>query len=142
MFERLGEVRQGIPHHVCQEDTGQPFVLSVQIYANHEVYLTDLDHDEVPALFWWFPNQEDYQPPPPADETPAEKLQRLSAALKSARIEVRRVVDPAVQLRSGGRAGDQRPQPGGEAGAGAGAATGGGRAGRAAAGVRAGPRLC
>jgi len=65
MFERLGE-----------------------IYKNHEVYLTDLDHDEVPALFWWFPNQDDYQPPPPADETVVEKLERISNTLKSTRIEV------------------------------------------------------
>ena len=53
-----------------------------QIYKNHEVYLTDLDHDEVPALFWWFPNQDDYQPPPPADETVVEKLERISNTLK------------------------------------------------------------
>ena len=59
MFERLGEI--------C---------------ATHEVYLTDLDHDEVPALFWWFPNQDDYQPPPPADETVSEKLARVSNSLK------------------------------------------------------------
>ena len=77
MFERLGEI--------C---------------ANKEVYLTDLDHDEVirpsdplhrmfhdyceqvPALFWWFPNQDDYQPPPPADESVAEKLERISNTLK------------------------------------------------------------
>ena len=59
MFERLGEI--------C---------------STHEVYLTDLDHDEVPALFWWFPNQDDYQPPPPADETVSEKLARISNSLK------------------------------------------------------------
>ena len=74
MFERLGEI--------C---------------SNKEVYLTDLDHDEaglsqtliriytvcqVPALFWWFPNQDDYQPPPPADETLADKLERISNTLK------------------------------------------------------------
>jgi len=65
MFERLGEI--------C---------------ANKEVYLTDLDHDEVPALFWWFPNQDDYQPPPPADESVAEKLERISNTLKSTRNEI------------------------------------------------------
>jgi len=65
MFERLGEI--------C---------------ANHEVYLTDLDHDEVPALFWWFPNQDDYQPPPPADETVSEKLERISNTLKATRNEI------------------------------------------------------
>ena len=53
-----------------------------QIYSNHEVYLTDLDHDEVPALFWWFPNQDDYQPPPPADETITEKLERITNSIK------------------------------------------------------------
>merc|ERR1719438_128905 len=65
MFERLGE-----------------------IYSNHEVYLTDLDHDEVPALFWWFPNQDDYQPPPPADETIAEKLERITNSIKATRTEI------------------------------------------------------
>ena len=75
MFERLGE-----------------------IFDNKEVYLTDLDHDEVismihtlefiehrdqvPPLFWWFPNQDDYQPPPPADESVPEKLERISNTLK------------------------------------------------------------
>ena len=89
MFERLGEI--------C---------------ANKEVYLTDLDHDEVtlsfvvvvlllthichyrdqvPALFWWFPNQDDYQPPPPADESVAEKLERISNTLK--------VLSPSFDLR-------------------------------------------
>jgi len=65
MFERLGE-----------------------IYSNHEVYLTDLDHDEVPALFWWFPNQDDYQPPPPADETITEKLERITNSIKATRNEI------------------------------------------------------
>lgn len=53
-----------------------------QICDNHEVYLTDLDHDEVPALFWWFPNQDDYKPPPPADESTSEKLERISKTIK------------------------------------------------------------
>ena len=44
--------------------------------------MTDLDHDEVPSLFWWFPNQDDYQPPPPADETIAEKLERITNSIK------------------------------------------------------------
>ena len=46
------------------------------------MYLTDLDHDEVPALFWWFPNQDDFKPPPPSDETMVEKLERISATVK------------------------------------------------------------
>ena len=33
-------------------------------------------------MFWWFPNQDDYQPPPPADESVAEKLERISNTLK------------------------------------------------------------
>ena len=44
--------------------------------------MTDLDHDEVPALFWWFPNQDDYKPPPPADESTSEKLERISKTIK------------------------------------------------------------
>merc|ERR1712024_440127 len=59
-----------------------------EICSNKEVYLTDLDHDEVPALFWWFPNQDDYQPPPPAAESVAEKLERISNTLKSTRNEI------------------------------------------------------
>jgi len=65
MFERLGE-----------------------IYNNKEVYLTDLDHDEVPALFWWFPNQEDFLPPPPADETAMEKMERIGSTIKISRTEI------------------------------------------------------
>jgi len=65
MFERLGE-----------------------IYTNKEVYLTDLDHDEVPALFWWFPNQDDFNPPPPADETAVEKMERISSTIKLSRTEI------------------------------------------------------
>ena len=44
--------------------------------------MTDLDHDEVPALFWWFPNQDDFKPPPPSDETLEEKLERISSTVK------------------------------------------------------------
>jgi len=69
MFERLGE-----------------------IYNNKEVYLTDLDHDEVPALFWWFPNQEDFIPPPPADETAIEKMERISSTIKMSRTEINEVM--------------------------------------------------
>ena len=47
--------------------------------------------DQVPALFWWFPNQDDYQPPPPADESVAEKLERISNTLK--------VLSPSFDLR-------------------------------------------
>ena len=65
MFERLGEI--------C---------------STHEVYLTDLDHDEVPALFWWFPNQEDFVPPPPTDETCLEKMDRISTTIKTSRNEI------------------------------------------------------
>ena len=44
--------------------------------------MTDLDHDEVPALFWWFPNQDDFKAPPPSDETVEEKLERISSTIK------------------------------------------------------------
>ena len=53
-----------------------------QICETHEVYLTDLDHDEVPALFWWFPNQDDYKPPPPGDESTSDKCERISQTIK------------------------------------------------------------
>eukprot|EP00091_Calanus_sinicus_P019303 TRINITY_DN478_c0_g1_i8.p1 TRINITY_DN478_c0_g1~~TRINITY_DN478_c0_g1_i8.p1 ORF type:complete len:278 (-),score=57.00 TRINITY_DN478_c0_g1_i8:114-947(-) len=69
MFERLGE-----------------------IYTNKEVYLTDLDHDEVPALFWWFPNQDDFNPPPPADETSIEKMERISSTIKQSRTEITEIM--------------------------------------------------
>lgn len=52
------------------------------------MYLTDLDHDEVPALFWWFPNQDDFNPPPPADETAVEKMERISSTIKLSRTEI------------------------------------------------------
>ena len=60
-----------------------------EIYDNHEVYLTDLDHEEVPALFLWFPNQEDYKPPPSGDETTSEKLVRITQTIKVRRSEER-----------------------------------------------------
>jgi len=69
MFERLGE-----------------------IYTNKEVYLTDLDHDEVPALFWWFPNQDDFIPPPPAHETAVEKLERINSTIKQNRTEITEIM--------------------------------------------------
>jgi len=50
--------------------------------------LTDLDHDEVPALFWWFPNQDDFKAPPPSDETVEEKLERISSTIKMNRTEM------------------------------------------------------
>merc|ERR1712142_518790 len=69
MFERLGE-----------------------IYTNKEVYLTDLDHDEVPALFWWLPNQDDFIPPPPAHETAVEKLERINSTIKQNRTEITEIM--------------------------------------------------
>merc|ERR1712179_396289 len=69
MFERLGE-----------------------IYTNKEVYLTDLDHDEVPALFWWFPNQDDFVAPPPAHETAVEKMERISSTIKQNRSEITEIM--------------------------------------------------
>merc|ERR1719233_2194293 len=69
MFERLGE-----------------------IYTNKEVYLTDLDHDEVPALFWWFPNQDDFVAPPPAHETAVKKMERISSTIKQNRSEITEIM--------------------------------------------------
>merc|ERR1711892_205740 len=60
MFERLGE-----------------------IIANKERYEGDEnDHDALPAIFWWFPKQEDFIPPPPSDETCLEKMDRISSTIK------------------------------------------------------------
>jgi len=73
MFERLGE-----------------------IYKNKEVYLTDLDHDEVPALFWWFPNQEDFNPPPPLDESALEKMDRISSTIKTNRTEITEIMHSGI----------------------------------------------
>jgi len=66
MFERLGE-----------------------IIANDERYTADeTDHENLPALFWWFPNQEDFVPPPPTDETCLEKMDRISSTIKTSRNEI------------------------------------------------------
>ena len=78
MFDRLGEVGPGYILYRAPAELRKYF----QISSNHEVYLTDLDHDEVPALFWWFPNQDDYRPAPPADETTSAKLERISQTIK------------------------------------------------------------
>jgi len=65
-----------------------------EIYTNtnKEVYLTDLDHDEVPALFWWFPNQDDFVAPPPAHETAVEKMERISSTIKQNRSEITEIM--------------------------------------------------
>lgn len=66
MFERLGE-----------------------IVANGEKYSGDeTDHENFPAIFWWFPNQEDFVPPPPTDESTLEKMDRISTTIKTSRNEI------------------------------------------------------
>jgi len=66
MFERLGE-----------------------IVATGEKYTADeTDHENLPALFWWFPNQEDFVPPPPSDESTLEKMERISSTIKTSRNEI------------------------------------------------------
>eukprot|EP00092_Neocalanus_flemingeri_P010301 GFUD01011098.1.p1 GENE.GFUD01011098.1~~GFUD01011098.1.p1 ORF type:complete len:283 (+),score=118.73 GFUD01011098.1:147-995(+) len=72
MFERLGE-----------------------IYANNERYNCahdETDHDELPAIFWWFPKQEDFIPPPPTDETCLEKMERISSTIKLSRNEITEIL--------------------------------------------------
>eukprot|EP00092_Neocalanus_flemingeri_P000688 GFUD01000730.1.p1 GENE.GFUD01000730.1~~GFUD01000730.1.p1 ORF type:complete len:281 (+),score=118.96 GFUD01000730.1:54-896(+) len=70
MFERLGE-----------------------IYDNKERYNGDEnDHDELPAIFWWFPKQEDFIPPPPTDETCLEKMERISSTIKLSRNEITEIL--------------------------------------------------
>merc|ERR1719249_81818 len=56
MFERLGEiVETGERFESCEDD-----------------------HEELPPIFRWFPKQEAFVPPPPMDETAAEKMDRIS----------------------------------------------------------------
>jgi len=70
MFERLGE-----------------------IVANNERYEGDEnDHDALPAIFWWFPKQEDFVPPPPTDETCLEKMDRISSTIKLSRNEITEIL--------------------------------------------------
>jgi len=70
MFERLGE-----------------------IVANNERYEGDEnDHDALPAIFWWFPKQEDFIPPPPTDETCLEKMERISSTIKLSRNEITEIL--------------------------------------------------
>lgn len=47
---------------------------------------------ECPEIFMWFPNQEDFVPPPPVDETFIEKIERLSAAVKVGRTEMNEIL--------------------------------------------------
>merc|ERR1711887_498166 len=70
MFERLGE-----------------------IVANNERYEGDEnDHDALPAIFWWFPKQEDFIPPPPTDESCLEKMDRISPTIKLSRNEITEIL--------------------------------------------------
>ena len=57
--------------------------------TNNERYEVDeTDHENMPAIFWWFPNQEDFVPPPPTDETVMEKMDRISTTIKTSRNEI------------------------------------------------------
>jgi len=57
--------------------------------ANGEKYTGDeTDHENFPAIFWWFPNQEDFVPPPPSDESTLEKMDRISTTIKTSRNEI------------------------------------------------------
>merc|ERR1711981_212860 len=70
MFERLGEIE-----------------------ANGERFTADEnDHENLPAIFWWFPNQEDFVPPPPTDETCLEKIDRISTTIKTSRNEITEIL--------------------------------------------------
>jgi len=70
MFERLGE-----------------------IVATNERYEGDEnDHDELPPIFWWFPKQEDFIPPPPTDESCLEKMDRISSTIKLSRSEITEIM--------------------------------------------------
>lgn len=70
MFERLGEI-----------------VATGERYASCED-----DHNELPAIFWWFPKQEDFVPPPPMDETTTEKMDRISQTIKASRNEITEIL--------------------------------------------------
>ena len=60
-----------------------------QIITNNERYTADeTDHENLPPIFWWFPNQEDFVPPPPTDETCLEKIDRISSTIKTSRNEI------------------------------------------------------
>jgi len=70
MFERLGE-----------------------IVTNDERFTADEnDHENMPAIFWWFPNQEDFVPPPPTDESCLEKIDRISSTIKTSRNEITEIL--------------------------------------------------
>merc|ERR1712172_151765 len=70
MFERLGEIE-----------------------ANGERFTADEnDHENLPAIFSWFPNQEDFVPPPPTDETCLEKIDRISTTIKTSRNEITEIL--------------------------------------------------
>jgi len=70
MFERLGE-----------------------IIATNERYEGDEnDHDALPPIFWWFPKQEDFIPPPPTDESCLEKMDRISSTIKLSRNEITEIM--------------------------------------------------
>lgn len=70
MFERLGEIVTNDERFKSCED----------------------DHEELPAIFWWFPKQEDFIPPPPTDESATEKMERISATIKLSRTEITEIV--------------------------------------------------
>ena len=71
-----------------------------QIIANKERYVGDEnDHDALPAIFWWFPKQEDFIPPPPTHETCLEKMDRISSTIKVSLLQVT-AFSPYDQLKA------------------------------------------
>lgn len=70
MFERLGEI----------------------VTNNERFKSCEDDHEELPAIFWWFPKQEDFIPPPPIDETSTEKMDRIAATIKLSRNEITEIM--------------------------------------------------
>jgi len=57
-----------------------------EIVSNNERY--EDEYNSLPDVFKWFPKQEDFVPPPPIDETSIEKMDRISAAVKTGRNEI------------------------------------------------------
>merc|ERR1712066_54544 len=77
----------------CQPENINMFERLGEIIATGEKYTVDEnDHENMPAIFWWFPNQEDFVPPPPTDETCLEKIDRISNTVKTSRNEITEIL--------------------------------------------------
>jgi len=70
MFERLGEI----------------------IDTNERYKSCEDDHEELPAIFWWFPKQEDFIPPPPMDESSKEKMERIKETIQRSRTDITEIM--------------------------------------------------